>query len=204
MAHTNPFSEDNYREHLAKYSSDQAPRNPGAIEEVEDVGLTKFRSSSGPDLGLKAVNDEDVNKQHRQAASYRAALQHYPIKSSRGTGVQVKSSLPVYNPGPLKDVGVAHPSTSRASPTYERIVNARAAQLGVNQQSTSDEEKHLKDLHDAKRDDTSPHVSDDISAFEDQSNGKFQLCFVAPKSITDCIAFVKYEVYHLDFINIAE
>jgi hypothetical protein len=126
-----------------------------------------------------------------------------PFKNARVAAVQITSSLPVYDPDSLKDVGVSRSSTSRAFPSHQHTVDSHAAQSGVNQQSTSDEEEHLKDLQDATLDDTSLHVSDDIAASEEQPNGIFQLCFVAPKSISDCIAFVKYEVHHLNFLFIA-
>lgn len=203
MADINPFLGDFYPELVAKYASELAARNSGANEEVEDVELAKFRGNSGGDFGLKTVVDEDANKQHREA-SYRAALQHnMPFKNARVAAVQSTSSLPVYDPDSLKDVGVSRSSTSRTFPSHQHTVDSHAAQSGVNQQSTSDEEEHLKDLQDATLDDTSLHVSDDIAASEEQPNGIFQLCFVAPKSISDCIAFVKYEVHHLNFLFIA-
>lgn len=180
MTDINPFLGENYQELVAKRGNDSTAMEDSVEAQAE---MSHYQSSSAEaDLGLKTVIEEE--DAHR-VASYKAALQHFPVKRAR------VDPLPVFDPESLKDhrhAGVAYSSTSQAS-------SYGAQQVGSNKASTSDEEEHL-------REDSSLRVPDE----DDQPNEMFQLCFVAPKSISDCRGFVRYEVtsilllcYHRDF-----
>lgn len=185
MADIDPFLGDNDHElHAVRgrsvMQSEQAASN-SAIEVVgSQLDEAQFPNiNSKADLGLKSVIDEDASN-----TSYKTALQHFPVNSARVSAGRVSDSLPVFDPEYRKDDRCGHSSASR---TDALTVGSYAALLGSNQASTSDEEERMRE--DASSLDVSDHRAD-----EDQANEKFRLCFVAPKSISDCIAFVKYEV----------
>lgn len=192
MSNTNPFLGDAYLELVAKDGSSAfipseqaANESSSAVEELENqVDEAHHQSISEADLGLKTVVGEDVRMQ--QVSSYKAALQHFPVKSTMGVQ-RLGSSLPVFDPESPKDhATVAFSSTSRAFPYNNLPEGSYAADFTSNSKpSSSHKEEHL-------REDTSVHISDDGA--EDQPNETFRLCFVAPKSISECKAFVKYEV----------